>query len=604
MATDVNGNVYILANVKSDNIDIAGQSKAGFGEMDICLASFRCNGTLRWVKILGGQTADDAAISVKTDKLDGVYISVGMFRGPQYPVHIDSDSTINSNEEKVLYFIKYDTSGNLQWVRAPQPDTVTYPQQAAVIDMDVDSAGNIHALCFLPPGEYANGFVAVPKFIFYGKWYQDCVLRYDRNGNFQGGLAFDTERISGKMVWDAQSGKYYVCGFSSGSPIIMGDTSVAPGSGFIVCFNNEGKYLWNLQSKHAGFVGRPTLDQIGNIYLSGGINGPVTDPNANFNGFVATNATIHGAPFIVKLNSDSRKNIWASYGIVDAAMGSVGAALRNSGEVILAGYFAGYSLSWPGYSKDTLRYPANSGYRPLITRLNTQTGQVLGMETLANDSAESYATIAVSDGRNNVYIGGNFSNKLTVNSKTLYTVGGETDWFVAKYGHNTCNCKNMPEPKFSYTKNSLNNITFNYTGSAHSTIEWDFGDGNTSTQTSPNHIYASGGTYTICVKVTNNCGDNTYCQFVDTWPNGIDEQYMNDKVKMYPNPAHDVLIIEGMDVGAKIELFDIVGRRIHYHISTLQKEIIDVSQFRVGNYIIQMTSTDGTRVRKKVVKGL
>ena len=45
MAVDVNGNVYILANVKSDNIDVGGQSVPGRGDMDVCLASFRCNGS-------------------------------------------------------------------------------------------------------------------------------------------------------------------------------------------------------------------------------------------------------------------------------------------------------------------------------------------------------------------------------------------------------------------------------------------------------------------------------------------------------------------------------------------------------------------------------
>ncbi|MBW7912385.1 MAG: T9SS type A sorting domain-containing protein [Taibaiella sp.] len=608
MAVDLNGNVYILANVKSDNIDVGGQSIPGRGDLDVCLASFRCNGTLRWVKIMGSANYGDVPLALRTDKLNGVYLSIYSPRtANKYPVYIGNDTVINSNDERSFYIIKYDTSGNFKWVRAPQPDTATANFLSGTIDMDVDSAGNIHALCQLSPGIFEGSFVAVTTYTFQGFPYQDCILKYDRDGNFQGGLAFDAKnciRTGVRMIRDAETGNYYLSGgnmFSAALP--MGNTQIAAASGYIACFNTEGKYLWNVQSKHASFYGRLVLDKDKNIYLAGGINGPVTDPNANFNGFVATNATIHGAPFIVKLDSN-RKNVWAAYGIVDAAMGSVGVALRNSGEVALAGYFAGYNLSWPGYTKDTLSYPANSAYRPLITRFNTQTGQVLGMETLANDSAESYATIAVSDGRNNVYIGGNFSNKLTVNSKTLYTVGGETDWFVAKYGHNNCNCKNIPEPKFSYTKNSLNNITFNYTGTPHSTIEWDFGDGNTSTQTSPNHIYASGGTYSICVKVTNSCGDNTYCQFVDTWPNSVGEQMLNDKVKIYPNPANEVLFITGLEAGTKIELYDIVGRQVYQGISKAEKEMININNLPTGNYIIKFTSTDGTRISKKMVKGL
>src|SRR5688572_13130720 len=52
IAVDKNGNIYVLANAGSQTgINIAGQAKTGMGREDIVLASFRCNGTLRWIKI-------------------------------------------------------------------------------------------------------------------------------------------------------------------------------------------------------------------------------------------------------------------------------------------------------------------------------------------------------------------------------------------------------------------------------------------------------------------------------------------------------------------------------------------------------------------------
>lgn len=608
MAVDVNGNVYILANVKSDNIDVGGQSISGRGDMDVCLASFRCNGTLRWVKIMGSQNYGDVPLTLRTDKLNGVYLSIYSPRtANKYPVYIGNDTVINSNDERSFYIIKYDTSGNFKWVRAPQPDTATANFLSGTIDMDVDSAGNIHALCQLSPGIFEGSFVAVSTYTFQGFPYQDCILKYDRDGNFQGGLAFDAKnciRTGAKMIRDVQSGNYYLSGgnmFSAALP--MGNTQIAAASGYIACFNLEGKYLWDIQSDAASIEGRLVLDADKNMYVCGLIRSPsASNPNANFNGFVAQpypNIS-NGSPFVAKIGSD-KKNVWATYAILKGTTFSAEVAMRNSGEIVLAGFHPGY-LAWPGYTKDTFNYPPNSGYRPFITRFNTQTGKILGMNDLATDSNDTRSRRIISDGRNNVYIGGNFSNKLTVNSKTLYSVGGESDWFVAKYGHNNCNCKNIPEPKFSYTKNSLNNITFNYTGSAHSTIEWDFGDGNTSTQPSPNHIYASGGTYTICVTVTNSCGDNTYCQFVDTWPNSVEEQMLGDEVKIYPNPAYNVLIIEGMNVGAKIELYDIVGRNVYQGVSKADREAININHLPAGNYIIQLTGTDGQRMTGKVVK--
>ena len=44
---------------------------------------------------------------------------------------------------------------------------------------------------------------------------------------------------------------------------------------------------------------------------------------------------------------------------------------------------------------------------------------------------------------------------------------------------------------------------------------WDFGDGYISTEYNPTHTYDSIGTYTVCLTVTNDCGQDTYCQNVN-----------------------------------------------------------------------------------------
>ncbi|MDG1333326.1 MAG: PKD domain-containing protein [Crocinitomicaceae bacterium] len=44
--------------------------------------------------------------------------------------------------------------------------------------------------------------------------------------------------------------------------------------------------------------------------------------------------------------------------------------------------------------------------------------------------------------------------------------------------------------------------------------QWDFGDGNTSTQQNPCHTYANPGNYTACMIVTDTCGNDTICSNV------------------------------------------------------------------------------------------
>ena len=57
----------------------------------------------------------------------------------------------------------------------------------------------------------------------------------------------------------------------------------------------------------------------------------------------------------------------------------------------------------------------------------------------------------------------------------------------------------------SFTDGSMNSPTF---------WLWDFGDGNTSTQQSPQHTYQAYGTYTVCLTVLNACGADSTCKSV------------------------------------------------------------------------------------------
>ncbi|MCB9231434.1 MAG: PKD domain-containing protein [Bacteroidia bacterium] len=67
--------------------------------------------------------------------------------------------------------------------------------------------------------------------------------------------------------------------------------------------------------------------------------------------------------------------------------------------------------------------------------------------------------------------------------------------------------------------NSANNLAYTFTagtlGGATSWA-WDFGDGGTSTQQNPSHTYASAGTYTVCLVVSNACGADTICNSITT----------------------------------------------------------------------------------------
>lgn len=77
-------------------------------------------------------------------------------------------------------------------------------------------------------------------------------------------------------------------------------------------------------------------------------------------------------------------------------------------------------------------------------------------------------------------------------------------------------CASTPTASFTVSGSGATR-TFTYTGTttpAIDSVRWDFGDGGTSTLTSPSHTYATEDTFHVCVTVYTMCGNHTSCQDV------------------------------------------------------------------------------------------
>lgn len=71
-----------------------------------------------------------------------------------------------------------------------------------------------------------------------------------------------------------------------------------------------------------------------------------------------------------------------------------------------------------------------------------------------------------------------------------------------------------PEPEAGFT-NQNNNLIASFTDISNnnpSSWQWNFGDGNTSTEQNPTHTYFVPGSYTVCLTATNGCGSDQICQ--------------------------------------------------------------------------------------------
>ncbi|MBU1721126.1 MAG: T9SS type A sorting domain-containing protein, partial [Bacteroidetes bacterium] len=146
----------------------------------------------------------------------------------------------------------------------------------------------------------------------------------------------------------------------------------------------------------------------------------------------------------------------------------------------------------------------------------------------------------------------------------------------------------VPTASFTHSDSSL---TVNFTNTSTDAVGyfWDFGDASISTQMSPTHTYAAGGTYEVCLVSSSDCASDTVCQSI-TVSVGIEENGMNH-IAVFPNPATDkVLITLDKPIGGNsvIRIFNALGAVVleqSVNSGELQFEI-NVSGLNAGVYTL------------------
>ncbi len=79
---------------------------------------------------------------------------------------------------------------------------------------------------------------------------------------------------------------------------------------------------------------------------------------------------------------------------------------------------------------------------------------------------------------------------------------------------NFISVKDKPKSDFSYIR-SQGDVQFTNTSSGGIIYNWNFGDGKSSIELNPVHIYASPGTYSVTLTVNNDCGISTKTQLIE-----------------------------------------------------------------------------------------
>ena len=554
ITTDKWGNIYVVASVAAFDISIGSEPVTiplSYSTVpDICIASYKCDGTLRWFKMIVA-SQDNEGFAVKTDTLGGVYVIGRMiitFGSSPNKGYIQNNTVTDTviapfSGNKTMFLMKLDTGGAYKWLRMPEPDTLTPVSTiSGFIDMDVDEDGNIYSLCELKPGAYADGSFVAKDTAGWNIWNNDgeYVLKYNKDGVFQGGFHLPIGKVGtdGAVTFikrDAKRHRFYVSGgsigFSSSDTLFVGGTSVY--SMYVACFSDAGELLWlkhdNPIPDNFGFPkNRPALDRKGNVYIAG-----MCDSGFNFNGSPFPNS-LGGTEesFLVKLDTNGN-NVWATNGSNNDVSSAVGVAVSED-TVAVFGYESCTEFSWGTYTI------GGTFLRSYLARFNVNTGNVIGIDTINHDPLNNCqpgsgggfligttGTVGA-DRFGNFYCGGSFSSRIYVAGDTITTVGGDTDWFIAKFGTNNCS---VPISSLATTNSAT-----------------------------------------------------------------------HDNVTIYPNPVMNDLIVENAETGSSVRIFNVLGQLAYAGMVCETKQVISMKELLPGNYILEIIDLGGNRVNKIMVK--
>ena len=149
-------------------------------------------------------------------------------------------------------------------------------------------------------------------------------------------------------------------------------------------------------------------------------------------------------------------------------------------------------------------------------------------------------------------------------------------------------------------------VQFENSSENASSYDWDFGDGNSSQDEFPTHVYDIAGTYSVNLTTTNDFGSNDFATEVTVGDCGTGIYEQPGKINFYPNPSDGHFHYQTTDgyKADRIEIYGLDGAFITKMQQTQQGReqlTIDLSFLDSGAYFVHLIGKDQARFISKVV---
>lgn len=136
-----------------------------------------------------------------------------------------------------------------------------------------------------------------------------------------------------------------------------------------------------------------------------------------------------------------------------------------------------------------------------------------------------------------------------------------------------------------------------------SDVQWDFGDGNITTELIPTHIYETPDMYMITAIVTSPCSVDTLQTTINVTGNTVaTENLENSEILIFPNPAKDIITVrcEECISFSSITMYSLDGKQHNFpYISkSIDNVTLDVSLLSSGAYLIEFNTSENRYIQK------
>lgn len=162
-------------------------------------------------------------------------------------------------------------------------------------------------------------------------------------------------------------------------------------------------------------------------------------------------------------------------------------------------------------------------------------------------------------------------------------------------------------PNASFTYLEISEGEFSFTDGSTSTLltyVWEFGNGVSSTLSSPSISYSETGSYIVSLTISNNCGISIATDTIDVVITNIIDRIEYISIEVYPNPATEKvhLIWPPTNKPVQVDVFNSFGAIVMSNTIIEERSILDIAELPAGLYLLRVQHSEGVAVKKMIVE--